>query len=167
MATITHQFTPDDAAAVASNFAAYRVRQGTNFPVPGLDFDAATDEDAYFYFTATGYGSGNLTVTVQWYADSASSGDVIWGAQLACITPNTDTQDIETDALATANTATDTHLGTTGQRLHSVDITVSNLDSIAAGDYVVLRLYRDANAAGDTMTGDATVVGVNVSYSDT
>lgn len=166
MATISHFFAAPDAAAPSTNFAAYRVRQGTSIPVPGLDFDAATDEAAFFFFRAVAYGSGNLTVSIDWYADTASSGDVIWGAQLACITPNTDTQDIETKALATANTATDTHLGTTGQRLHTIDITVSNLDAIAAGDYVALRIYRDADAAGDTMTGDATIVGVQVSYSD-
>jgi hypothetical protein len=103
---------------------------------------------------------------VFWYADTATSGDVIFEAQIAAITPNTDTQDIETKALATATNATDTHLGTTGQRLHSVDITVSNLDSLAAGDYVTLRLARDANNASDTMTGDALVVKVVVTYSD-
>jgi hypothetical protein len=167
MATITHPFSPADAFAPSSGFPGYRVRQGTNFPVPGLDFDAASVEAAFFQFIATAYGSGNLTVRIDWYADSASSGDVVWGAQIACITPNTDTQDIETDTLATASTATDTHLGTTGQRLHTIDITVSNLDSIAVGDLVTLRVYRDAAAGGDTMTGDATIVAVNVSYSDT
>ncbi|MGH7178542.1 MAG: hypothetical protein ACREJC_14290, partial [Tepidisphaeraceae bacterium] len=101
------------------------------------------------------------------YADTASTGDVIFCAQLGAITTNTDTQDIETKALATAQTVTDTHLGTTGQRLHTVDLTISNLDSIAAGDWCVLRLYRDADAAGDTMAGDASVTLISLSYSDT
>jgi len=44
---------------------------------------------------------------------------------------------------------------------------VSSLDSLAAGDNVALRVYRDADAAGDTMTGDAILVALTVSYSDT
>lgn len=166
MATIYQQLDPGAAQFLSTSFPAL-VKNGTNFPAVGLAFDAAADEAAFWHFDAINYGSGNVTVRVTWYADTASSGDVIWGAQLACITANTDTQDIETKALATANTATDTHLGTTGQRLHNVDITVSNLDSLAARDDVWLRLYRDADAAGDTMTGDGIVVGVTVSYSDT
>jgi len=60
-------------------------------------------------------------------------------------------------------TGDDSHLGTTNQRLHQAVITVTDLDNgvdtLAAGDYVVLYLYRDASNTGvDTMTGDASVV---------
>lgn len=167
MATVSIVLNPGDAALPTSNPAAPIQPQGTNFPVPGLAFDATTQETAFFYFPAISYGSGNLSVEVEWYADTASTNGVTFGASLACITPNTDSQDIETDAFATENTASDTHLGTTGQRLHSFTITVSNLDSIAAGDYVVLRLRRVPADASDTMTGDCIVTRVIVSYSDT
>lgn len=166
MATVVQQLDPAAAQFLSSAFP-QPLRPGTNFPVYGLYFDAAADEAAFWRFQAVNYGSGNVTVRVEWYADTASTGDVIWGVQLAAITPNSDTQDVETKALATANTATDTHLGTTGQRLHFIDVTVSNLDSLANNDAVWLRLYRDADAAGDTMSGDAIVTGVTVSYSDT
>lgn len=166
MATVVQQLDPAAAQFLSSSFPAL-VKNGSNFPAVGLAFDAAGDEAAFWHFQAVNYGSGNLTVRVEWYADTATSGDVIFGAQLAAITPNTDSQDVETKTLATANTATDTHLGTTGQRLHTVDVTVSNLDSLANNDAVWLRLYRDADAGGDTMTGDAIVTGVTVSYSDT
>lgn len=166
MATVVQQLDVGAAQFLATAFPAL-VKNGTNFPVVGLAFDAAADEAAFWHWQAVNYGSGNVTVRVEWYADTATSGDVIWGIQLAAITPNTDSQDVETDSLATANTATDTHLGTVGQRLHTVDVTVSNLDSLANNDAVWLRLYRDADAGGDTMTGDAIVTGVTVSYSDT
>lgn len=166
MATVRQYFEPTDAIPAASNFPTMDIVAGTNFPVRGLDFDAATDETCYIPFLAANYGSGNLTLTVYWYADTASSGDVVWGAQLAAITPNTDSQDIETKSFATAQTVTDSHLGTTGQRLHSADITISNLDSIAAGDWGMLKFYRDADNGSDTMSGDATVVGWQLSYSD-
>lgn len=166
MATVYQQLEPGAAQLPASAFAAL-VKNGTNVPVVGLAYDAAADEAAFWHLRAINYGSGNLTVKVLWYADTGSSGDVIWGVQLAAITANTDTQDVETKTLATANTATDTHLGTTGQRLHEIDVTVSNLDSLANGDEVWVRIYRDADAAGDTMSGDAVLVGAVVSYSDT
>ena len=166
MATVRQTLDPAAAQFLSTSFPAL-VKNGTNFPALGLAYDAAAAEAAFWEFFAVTYGSGNVTVKVQWYADTASSGDVIWGVQLAAITPNTDTQDVETKSLATANTATDTHLGTTGQRLHEIDVTVSNLDSLTNGDAVWLRLYRDAAAGGDTMAGDAIVTGVVVSYSDT
>ena len=167
MATVKHVLLPEEAQFLASAFPAYVKNNGTNFPVSGLAFDAAADEAAFWKFIAQNYGSGNLTIRIFWYADTASSGDVIFDVQIAAITPNTDSQDIETDGLATANSVTDSHLGTTGQRLHTCDVTVSNLDSLAADDLVHLRLNRDANNASDTMTGDAIVVAVEIQYSDT
>lgn len=166
MATVSLTLTPDSVQFQSSAFPAL-VKNGTNFPLVGLAFDAGADEAAFWKFQALSYGSGNLTVTIEWYADTATSGDVIWGVQIGAITPNVDTQDVETKTLATANTATDTHLGTTGQRLHNVAVTVSNLDSLAANDAVLMRVYRDADAAGDTLTGDVILTMVTVSYSDT
>lgn len=167
MATVRHVFEPGDATFPTSNPAAPTLVQGSSFPVPGLAFDATTQETCFFSFPAISYGSGNVTVTVDWYADTASANGVTFGASLAAITPNTDSQDVETKSFATENTASDTHLGTTGQRVHSFDITVSNLDSLAAGDEVTLRLRRVPSDGGDTMTGDAIVTRVIVSYSDT
>jgi hypothetical protein len=167
MGTVTHIFEAGDAKFPTSNPAAPSLVQGTNFPVGGLAFDATTQEAAFFDFPAIDYGSGNVTVTVEWYADTASANGIVFGASLAAVTPNTDSQDIETKAFATENTGSDTHLGTTGQRVHSFDITVSNLDSLAAGDDVRLRLRRVPADASDTMTGDAIVTRVKVSYSDT
>jgi hypothetical protein len=142
---------------------------GTSFPVEGLAYDAAADEAALWRLVANNYGSGNITLTIFWYADTASSGAVVWEAQISAITPNTDSQDIETDGLATLNFVSDSHIGTTGQRVHSCDITISNLDSIAAGDLVHVRIARDANGTSgtDDMTGDAILLMAELSYSDT
>lgn len=164
MATVEIAISPREGIPAATNGAQFDVIAGTNFPVPVLWYDATTSETAYFYFRPQKYGSGNITAKVGWYADTASSGDVTWDLSLAAITPNTDSQDIETKAFATANSATDTHLGTTGQRLHEVDVTLSNLDSIAAGDWACLRVVRNVS---DTMTGDAGLVGILLTYSDT
>lgn len=94
---------------------------------------------------------------------------MVWEAQISAITPNTDSQDIETDGLATLNFVADTHLGTTGQRLHTCAIAISNLDSLAANDFVTLRIARDADgtSATDNMTGDSILTIATLTYSDT
>jgi hypothetical protein len=140
---------------------------GTNFTVEGLAFDASTVESCCTKFTAISYGSGNLTLKLRWYADTASTNDVVWSCAIAAITPDTDTQDVETDTLATEQTVTDTHLGTTGQRVHTCSITVSNLDSIAANDLVFLRISRNATSGSDTLAGDAILLSAILEYSDT
>lgn len=164
MATAYVQLNPFGAILPASSYAQFDVVAGSNFPVGGLDFDAAATETAYFVFRASQYSSGNLTVAIDWYADTASSGDVVWGAAICVITPDTDSQDIETDTFATQNTVTDSHIGTTGQRLHRAVITVSNLDSLAAEDWVCLQIQRLGADGSDTMAGDATVTLITVSY---
>lgn len=169
MATVKQDLSILGTLLPASNYARRDVFSGTNFPVPCLKFDPSTQQSCFFYLRAINYGSGNITIRFQWYADTASSADSVWEAQLAAITPNTDSQDIETKSLATLNYVSDTHLGTTGQRLHEATITLSNLDSIAAGDWCVLKFSRDADGtnATDDMTGDALLVGLQVEYSDT
>jgi hypothetical protein len=166
MANVLLQFAPDAAQFLSSSFPAL-VKNGTNFPAMGLAYDATAAENAYWMFRAVNYASGNLTLNVDWYADTASSGDVVWSAAIAAITADADTQDIETKAFATATSVTDTHLGTTGQRLHRCSITISNLDSLAAEDDVWLKIFRDAANAADTMTGDAILAGAMVSYLST
>lgn len=166
MATISQVLDPTCGMFRTSAFPGIVQANGTNIPVRGCAFDASTAESVYFDLRAVRYGSGNVTVDFDWYADSATSGACIWGAQLAAITPTTDSQDTETDSLATAATTTTTHPGTTGQRLQRTTVTISSLDSLAADDVVALRVYRDAAAGGDTMTGDAILTLVTVSYSD-
>lgn len=167
MATVRQILTPEDAQFATSSFPQFVRAPGTNFPVTGLAFDAAATETAYFKRRLAAYGSGNLTLNLTWYADTATSGVVRWSGAVACITPNADTQDVETKAFATATDTDDTHLGTTGQRLHGHDVVISNLDSAAAGDVVWIRLQRLGAHANDTMTGDSIFVEAELSYSDT
>ncbi|UCD57166.1 MAG: hypothetical protein JSV16_15355 [Candidatus Hydrogenedentota bacterium] len=166
MATVYVQLPPQAAVPKSSNGAVPVRNEGSNFPVIGWAFDAATAETIYFVFRAVNYGSGNLTIDIDWYADTASSGGVIWDAQIACITPNTDSQDIETKSFATENTVDDEHLGSTGKRLHRATIDLSNVGGIAADDWCCLALIRDADEGNDDMAGDAIVTLVTVSYSD-
>lgn len=155
MGTASVELKPAMAEFPTSNAARYKRVAGTNSPVGGLYYDATTSQSAFWDFVAVAFASGNPVVTVEWYADTATSGGVVWEVAIAAITPNTDSQDVETKSFATAQSASDTHLGTTGQRLHSVDVTVTNLDSLAAGDEVTVRIARLPADGSDTLTGDA------------
>lgn len=166
MATVYQLLEPDSAQYLSSTFPQL-VKNGTNFPVMGLAFNDAADEAAFWRLEVHRYGSGNLTVDIYWYGDTATTNSVVWGAALAAITPETDTQDVETKALATENTVTDTHLGTTAQRLHRATVTVSNLDSLANADAAWLRIRRLGSNGSDTLSGDAIIERVEVSFSDT
>ncbi len=167
MATVKQDINILEALLPSTNPAAFKTVDGTNFPVPSLAFDAATAETVYFPFRAVNYGSGNVTARVQWYADTASADGVAFSGALAAITPNSDSQNIEDDAFDTATTATDSHIGTTGQRLHEFTIEITNVDSIAAGDWCMLKLTREVANGSDTMTGDCLVCGLQIEYSDT
>lgn len=168
MATIKQHFDTDQLQfRSATAFPQYVKAEGTSGPVTGLAFDASTEEAAFVRTRAINYGTGNLTLLVNWYADTASSGGVTFGASVAAITPNTDTQDVETKAFSTETLFSDTHLGTTGQRSHDIAGTLSAIDSLAADDVFLIKLTRKPADAGDTMAGDAIVTMVDLSYSDT
>lgn len=169
MATIYQQWGAADADVRTTAFPQLTKVNGTNIPVASYAFDAGTDEAIFLDFDAVQYGSGDLTVELQWYAATATSGAVVWGAQIAAVTPNTDTTDAETDSLSTAATVTDSHLGTTARRRHRAVITLTgaSLDSLAARDDVRLRIYRDADNGADTLAGNVHLERVTVSYSDT
>jgi hypothetical protein len=159
---------PGHAQFPTTNFPSYVRISGTNFPVEYLAYDASTDETAFWKIHLLGYTSGNITLTIGWNSQgSQTSGTVVWEAQIAAVTPETDTGSIESKSLATLNFVQDTHLGTTALRLMECTLTISNLDSAAANDVVWLRVARDANAtnATDSMTGDAGLAYVIVSYS--
>lgn len=164
MPTRTKQLSPKSCSPLSTVPAILDVIAGTNGPIDVLKFSSTVDSAAIWSFDATDYASGNLTLKINWYADTASTGDVMWGGAIYCITPNTDTSDTETKAWAAETTFTDNHLGTTGQRLHTCDVTISNLDSIAAGDQVWIRVRRLGSNGADTMAGLAHLALAQVSY---
>lgn len=169
MATVFQQVDPGSMRLAATAMPELVNIAGTNFPAFGLAFDdgvVGAREDAYFNLAALLYGSGNLTLRIRWYSRTGQvAGAVVWGARIAAITAGTDAQSYETKAFAAAQTANPTVIAT-ARALNDTSITISNLDSLAALDEIILDVYRDADAGGDTMTGDAIIVDMVLSYSD-
>lgn len=134
---------------------------GTNFPNVGYAFPSGGTKALYLQLGAHLYGSGNITLDLHLMsATSQVSGNVNFVAALAAITAG-DAQSVETKAFATSQNATAT-INTTAKGDTGLSITISNLDSVAAGDFVVIKLTRGT----DTMSGDAVLLMPVVSYDD-
>lgn len=169
MGTVSVFFDPAGARLFTSGIPELVMIANTGtvpFPDVGYAFDAAADEYMYFAWKVRNYGSGNLTLNIDWYSRSGSTtGNVVLSGAIGCITSG-DAQSVESKTLATATTATDSVNGT-AKGMKTTAVTISNLDSITNGDWVQLRVGRVGSNGSDTMSGDAIITGVELQYSDT
>ncbi len=136
---------------------------GTNKPEWWiLSFDAAAIEGRIWQGRVPrGYGS-TLTVSGSFYMASATSGNVVLGAQIACIS-DADAS-VTAKVYATANTSTVAVPAAAGTA-KSFSITMTNADSIAAVDRFNLVFYRDGASGSDTATGDLNLTMLDLFFS--
>lgn len=128
-------------------------------------FDASSEEWLVWQFRMPDDYASTPIAKLQWLAASATSGAVVWDVRISATSPG-DSQDVDAQDFASANTATTTVPGTAGY-LAETSITLTNADSLAAGDFVVVRVARTAADGSDTATGDAELLAVSISYTTT
>lgn len=113
-------------------------------------FDSTTDEAIFltFVFPSNYVSGGTLTFR---YSTNATSGDVVWKHAYALTTPGT--TDFDGVAFGTVTAAAaDTVPGTAGvEKTVTLDLGITGAQ---AGQVLYVYLGRDADAAGDTMTGN-------------
>jgi hypothetical protein len=151
-------FTPMDNSPPATLYATFDVVVGTSTPaesVPVLDFDDTTVEYADFYgYMPSMYGSGGVVVTFVWSAAQATNVGA-WAAAFRRVAD--DAEDLDTTAQTYAfNTTSDlTPPSVVGEVAYdTVSFTDgSDMDSVTAGDYFILRVRRPA-PSGTKITGD-------------
>jgi len=162
-------FTPHSNEPPTTNFATLDLRNSHLV----LDFDNTIAESALFGgILPRNYAGGGITVTVLWMAGGVAlvhdvttpfaTGNVKWNAAFERHQVGTD--DLDTDSFATAQTATGAAPGTDGS-VQSTSIPFTNgaqIDSLAVGESFRLKVTRDAADAGDTMTGDAELLRVEL-----
>lgn len=151
---------PQDACLPSSAMPAPGV-DGQNRPY--LAFDASADESCDFSGIAPQGLTGALAAVITYRMTSAITGSARWQASLEAIT---DGDALDTDASSgfdTANSAGATVPGTAGY-IDQISITLTNADSLAAGDYFRLRINRDADGTSgtDDATGDAEVLAIEL-----
>lgn len=151
----------------ASNAAPALQRVKSSATAPGIQFiqlafDASTEEWCCWSFRAPADYASALTAKVQYKMASATSGGVAWDVRVSA-TSDGDAQDVDAQDFASANVGTATVPGTAGH-LDEVSITLTNADSVAPGDFVVIRLARAVANGADTATGDAEMIGCSLTY---
>ena len=65
---------------------------------------------------------------------------------------------------ASAQSTTTATNATEARRLNLTSISITNLDGVAAGDLVVLVVYRDAANGSDTLAVDAEFIGATLEF---
>lgn len=152
----------------ASNLAPaiQRVKSSAAAPTPYFlqaSFDAASKEQLMWAFRMPAdYASAPILKAIYKMA-SATSGNVIIEGRIAAVTPG-DATDVDAKGFAAANTsAADAVPGTAGHA-KEISLTLTNDDSLAAGDLVVVYFARDAANGSDTATGDLELVGAALQY---
>ena len=151
------QWNALDNQPPSANYATYDTRNSIGL----LNFDAGTDESAVFVgILAEGTVlTTGLSVTIKWTAATATSGDCVW--LVAWERCNTD---IDSDSFATGVSVTTTTSGTSGiPNTTTINFNgTTEIDGLTVGDMFRLKVTRDADAGGDTMTGDAQLLTLEV-----
>lgn len=135
-----------------SNPAAAACVTGSNTQLGVADFDASTDQSVQDALRLPPTFTGAVDLDIEWFA-AATSGDVIWAVQTACVAA---TESVD-PSFNTASTVTDTAQGTTN-RMNTASISSVTITGCATNERLLFKFYRDADAGGDTMTGNARLV---------
>lgn len=132
------------------------------------DFAPAADEIVYWTFIVpSDMSTGNWLLTVNWFTnDTGADEDAIWAAQISCTTEG-DADSMAEDISGAAATGSENCNATEANRLIQTAITMSDIDSAAAGDNCTLIFRRDADdsigdADNDGLSSDARLLGVRL-----
>jgi len=145
-------FTDDDSQAVV---ATYPTQEDTanRFYVPFDD----TDEEGILFggIMPQGYDlNQDLKLEIEGWMASATSGKIDLQAAVEAITEGDEIFMPSEASFDTTNSADETVPATATWPM-TITITLTNKDSVAAGDMIRIRLHRDADdGTNDTATGD-------------
>lgn len=156
---------PDGSANNAAP-AIQRVKSSAGAPTPYFlqaAFDAATVEQMMWSFRMPQDYVSAPVLRVQYKMASATSGNVVIEGRVAAVSDG-DAQDVDANGFDSANTSSVTAVPGTAGYLDEISLALANSDSLAANDFVIVYLARDADHASDTATGDMEVVAVSLEY---
>jgi hypothetical protein len=149
--------TPYSAEYPSSNFPAL----ATVNQRPVLAYDASTQETAYWTFIAPQALSGTMYAVLSLIGNAAGTNSTYWEVAVEAVT-SADATDLDSaTSFETVNTGNVAMPSTQGHMVQ-LSITLSNKDSIAAGDYVRISVARDADNASDNFAADAYLLAVEI-----
>lgn len=152
-------FTP-----TTTNGAAYASQElATNdVMIQGYDFSASTDQKIQTMIAMPkSWNESTVTAQVLWKdGATAGTGDVIWGVRALSVS-NDDALDA---SFGTAQTVTDTFIASGDLHVSPTTSAITAAGTPAEGDLLIVEVYRDADAGGDTYTQLARFVGLRLFY---
>lgn len=147
-----------------------RVKSSASAPTPyflQVNFDGTVKEQLMFSFRMPVNYASSPVLKLQFKMTAATTGTVVMEGRLAAVTPG-DATDVDTKAFAASNASASTTVpATTAGKLGEISIALTNADSLAAGDFVVLYVARLPADAGDTATSDLELVAISLEYTTT
>jgi hypothetical protein len=127
-----------------------------------LAYDATAQETAYWETVAPQGISGAWSAILTYRMASAASGGIAFEIAVEAVTSG-DAVDFDvSNSFDTVNTGTDATVPGTAGYMKQFTITLTNMDSIAAGDRLRISVARAVANAADTATGDCNLVGVEI-----
>lgn len=148
-------FTPFSAEFPATNFPGITAVNRR----PVLGFDTTTAETCYWTAAAPQGLTGTISCVI-YYITTATTGTVAFTAALEAVTDGDATDLDSTTSFDTGNSNSPVTVPGTAGYIDMISITMTNADSIAAGDYFRLSIVRDV--ANDTAAADAQILTVEI-----
>lgn len=140
-----------------ANFARPEIRAGGSTPAERVNiwrFSPTVIEYLDLYCRLVGYGGGGLTIRLQYYVDTATTGVVRLGAALRRL--QDDAEDLDTAHTYDFNDVDDTIPNVNGEPGEAV-VTFTDgadMDSVLNGEFFILRVRRNATHANDTVNSN-------------
>ncbi len=122
---------------------------------PVLAFDASSQESAYWTMAVPQGITGALSCVITYMMASATSGTIEFEVAVEAVSDGDATDLDATTSFAAVNASGAVTVPGTAGYIDQASVTLTNDDSLAAGDLVRISISRDADdATNDTATGD-------------
>lgn len=130
---------------------------------PVLAFDAGTQETCWWTSSAPQGLTGTITAVITYAMANATTNLVEFEVSLEAISDGDAVDTDAADSFDTVNSSGGITVPGTAGHIDQVSVTLTNADSIAAGDYYRLKVSRDADdGTNDTAAGDCYVLTVEL-----
>lgn len=121
--------------------------------------DSAVNTSGIGFVVPQDYASGGFDVYIYWWAASATSGDVVWSIRSSDFVTEGDSR-----AAAFNQDITDTVGASVQDLVITGPVTLSNTNTIDAGDLKNLGVKRKGTDGSDTMSDTARMMGIRIDY---
>ena len=125
-----------------------------------LYFNQTTEQDGFFTIVfGQKWNAGTIKVKFYWTAE-AGSGACIWGIQAVSVSSATNLD----QTFGTAREVTQTLSAIDQLLISSATAAITIGNTPAVDDLIQFRVYRKATAGGDTLSGTASLIGIEIQY---